>query len=127
MRFTGFISDHDPKVPNALPIGFMIYEYNGSEEDKAKTIAYLKQGHFVMGWMNVDHDVLDGASIGPSAYLTDGTFVWPHYYTFYLEKYPRFGIQKSFFEHIASNQFQVPAVSEERLKELEMELMNAIK
>jgi len=35
-------------------------------------------------------------------YLTDGEWIWPSYYVYYLEKYPNIIVPKIFLDHVGT-------------------------
>lgn len=119
MQFTGFISEEDVNIPNAKTLKEMLsYDLNIEKFDRSKIIKYLENGHFLTGAMSHIYDN-EGKSIGNLNYYTDGEYIWPIYYRYYLEKYKNFYIDKYFFEHAKKNNFSINKISKQRMIELE--------
>lgn len=95
---------------------------NLDNETRLKIIEYLDRGHLVYGWMHYFEDYHTKEPIAPHAYFTDGTWVWPSYFSFYLEKLPNYKVDSAFLEHIANYNYRVPQLSKSRLYEIESEL-----
>ena len=75
-----------------------------------------------MCWMGYFIDPESGILICPDEYYTDGVYVWPGYFSYFLKKYPAWNLDKTFLEHvevIGSMPMPVPA---ETVRIIEKEL-----
>ncbi len=70
--------------------------------------------------MSVVYDK-DKECIGPLIYLTDGKFVWPSYYLFFLRKYKKLHIDNLFLKFMKSRKFKIQKLEEEKLKSIDIE------
>ncbi len=121
MKFTGFIKEYDNNIPGTavselLSAGF-------TADDKSKIVDYLKNGKPFVGIMEMQHDLFDNEVIGPCEYRTDGVYVWPGYYQFYVNKYSDCYIDEEFARHFSSNSEVDINLSESDLKAIEQEFM----
>ena len=81
--------------------------------------------NLVLGWMGYTVDPIDGAFICPSAYFTDGKFVWPGYYSYYLRKFPAWKIDPVFLQYVGSGEKSI--ITDEIISTIEEVLINILK
>ena len=100
-------------------VGFLtLYDktYKGSEDLKTmisapraysnldKIINYLESGHyFADPLVFLDDD--EGLPLPDIGYQTDGEWIWPNYFPYYLKKYPNYEIDKEFIEYLNEKSF----------------------
>lgn len=82
----------------------------------------LNRGGRTFKLLTSDNDA-NGTPIGQRMYLTDGEWIWPSYYVYYLEKYPNIIVPTIFLDHVNAKK-SVPAISIE--DKLYAEYMTAI-
>jgi hypothetical protein len=86
-------------------------------DEVARLVRYLRRGTGVLhGGTALDEVEPERGEVVPVVYLTDGIWVWSAAQRYYLERY---GIppHPAFYEHIVSQGYQVPEVSDELLLE----------
>jgi hypothetical protein len=84
---------------------------------KAQIIDYLDSGRGVMTYMSIAMDEA-GNLIKPYKILTDGEWIWPSYFSYFLEKYPDLNIDAGFFEHMRRNNYRIKPLSAAELLEI---------
>ncbi len=90
-------------------------------------IRYLEKGFHFCDWMCIIQDE-DGTVIGPNVYLTDGEWVWPEYFIYYLKKYVHSMIvDPSFIKYLNNSNFVYPQINEVRLREEYIQYVNPVK
>jgi hypothetical protein len=52
-------------------------------------------------------------------YFTDGCFIWPVYYPYYLAKYPNFIISEKLYSYASSHNFVIEKLSPQVVRKLE--------
>lgn len=78
---------------------------------------YLESGKIVIAFLHCHHD---GAEIiAPAILYTDGIWVWPSYYAYYIKKQPDLYIPPEFIAHVTANNFAVPEIENERMQYVE--------
>jgi len=120
MKFVGFIKQEDKNISTAKDITEMFVDSSTDILQKFAIIEYLKKGVFVTGVMSTICDLIDGEFIGTLDYYTDGEFIWPSYYPFYLNKYKTFKIDDELFNHAQKNKFQIREMSKDELEEIDL-------
>jgi hypothetical protein len=118
MQFVGFLKEQDRNIIEARSIEQMLQPQNISDEERNAIIRYLECGIFLCGVMSFIYDD-DGMPIGSLDYFTDGEFVWPVYFPYYLKKYHDFYIDKLFIESVSKKNYQIGEISTQELDELE--------
>jgi len=120
MTYIGFIKEFDKNIRAALTFQEMA-KLSGNaipDETRKKILHYLRNGFFLAGAMSFIYD-FDNEKIGNLDYYTDGTYVWPSYYAFYLNKYPHLYINPEFISHTENTEFTIPAITDARLAEMD--------
>jgi hypothetical protein len=59
--------------------------------------------------------------IVPNCYYTDGNFVWPAYFSYYLRKYPNYKIDSDFLKHLEKNNFDFSKIKISNKLKLDLE------
>jgi hypothetical protein len=106
MKFIGFLNVHDSMIECSKEIddfSFSSKSYTKKTEDVAITLAYLEHGTVLLKLISPLYDI-DDEYIGSNIIYTDGVWVWPSYFSFYLKKYPCVKIHKEFINHIQIHQ-----------------------
>ena len=102
MKTIGFLTLHDhceeAQDLNDLIKSTRVYTYLD------KIIEYLKLGHdFADTQLLLDDD--EGKPMFGLGYQTDGEWIWPNYFPYYLKKYPNYEIDKEFIEYLNEKSF----------------------
>jgi hypothetical protein len=113
MKISGFVSDHEygkgKKCESAKT--FSIERHDPQE--KSLILNYLQAGAPIAIRLDVIRAALGEALIiGSLEYRTDGSFIWPDYIIYYIEKFD-FKLDADFVDHMKNNFFQMPNVSDE--------------
>ncbi|NML38410.1 hypothetical protein HHL17_14475 [Chitinophaga sp. G-6-1-13] len=124
MKLVGFIKEID-FFPWAKPLEEYMMDINPSELIDQITV-YLEKGKLVIGWMGYYIDLETKEHIAPHAYYTDGIWVWPSYYPYYIRKYSRFAIDKEFLKYLQDRKFEESVMDFNEL-ELQKEFIEKIK
>ena len=111
MNVIGILKDHDPNIKCAKALEELTYAPMAEKIYNEQLISYLKQGIRTFKLLASDDDA-DGTPIGQRMYLTDGEWIWPCYYVYYLEKYPNIMVPTIFLDHVNAKK-SVPAISTE--------------
>ena len=111
MNVIGILKEHDPNFKCAKALEELISGPITERIYNEQLISYLKQGiqTFKLLWSDDD---ADGTPIGQRMYLTDGEWIWPSYYVYYVEKYPSIIVPGIFLDHVNAKK-NVPAISVE--------------
>ena len=118
MKYIGFIKRFDAHHPASKDLTKMRVENKIDEKLRTSLIKYLSDGNFLFGWMSFLREE-DGTPIGNNDYFTDGHYVWPRYYIYYLNKYDDLEISEDFIYHAKSRNFVMTELSKEQLNKLE--------
>ncbi len=106
MRLIGFIKEHN-NIEEAVAFSD-IKDTDNNYQEITKIIDYLNDGILVLGWMGYFTDIEDReVLISPDSYYTDGVYIWPKYFPYYLKKYPNMFIAKEFENHIIEKEFKI--------------------
>jgi hypothetical protein len=122
MKYIGFIKEEDKNIPTAKNLKEMFLSVNNDPIIIKDVVAYLKNGIFLSGVMSFIYDD-EKKPIGGLAYFTDGQFVWPVYYPYYLEKYKNFLVDQDLLQHCLSNNFKIAPLSKERLSKIDADFL----
>jgi hypothetical protein len=95
--------------------------------DIEKVIRYLQKGALVLGWMGYFSDIKTKKLIAPDAYYTDGVWVWPVYYPYYLKQFPTLQIDEDFVEYLIARNYVFVNGFEDRIEAFEAELAERFK
>lgn len=128
MKLTGFLIEHN-LIKEAVPLSLVADPNNHPYEYLDKIIEYLNEGVLLLAWMGYVIDPTNKILICPDAYYTDGVWVWPQYFTYYLKKYPNYKLDEEFVKHVLLSNFKstVKSVTFDKIameKELALLLSN---
>lgn len=105
MKYIGFIKEHD-NILEAISFNDIIKEKTTSSEEVSLVFNYLNNGTLVFGWMGYFRDLNCKKDIAPHSYYTDGNWVWPSYFQYYLSKYSNYRIDEEFITYLLQKQFK---------------------
>lgn len=84
MKAIGFFKNHNPDI---LCAGDIVFNPQVNSRDTLDgVIAYLQKGTIITAFTLSLFDT-DGEFIGPYMIFSDGEWIWPSYYSFYLRKF----------------------------------------
>lgn len=104
MKLIGFIKEHD-NLEEAQEYAIIQDSSFTNQELVEKVITYLNNGVLLFGWMGYCMDLEDGSLISPHSYYTDGYYVWPSYFPYYLKKHSNYMIDDEFLLYLSKNDF----------------------
>lgn len=124
MILIGFIKEHN-NIKEAVDYSVFKSEILANNDVITDIISYLNNGVYLFGWMGVFMDLENQDIISPDCYYTDGVYVWPAYFPYYLKKHPNTQVDENFLTHISKNNFRIDESKiDSPLKEqLEIELL----
>lgn len=106
MKTIGFIAEQhrNDKLPG---FNTLLTDTTNSIEVINKVVNYLVNGVLVFETFSIDEDITESELklISRSGFLTDGVWVWPKYYAYYLKKVPNLSIDESFLEYLNDKNF----------------------
>lgn len=123
MKYLGFLKQIDKYRSESKDLVDMLKGNSLESSQRLLIIDYLSRGHFFLGWMTFLRDD-DGSPIGNNDYFTDGCYVWPSYFIYYLRKFEDLEIDKDFISHVKANNFVVPYLSKEELSNIQSKYLN---
>lgn len=125
MKYVGFLKEHD-NITEALSLSAA--RNSTPTKEITKIIEYLDHGAFLFGWMGYVFDVESGSPIAPDSYFTDGTWVWPGYFSYYLKKFPELKFDTDFEEYLKVRNYEFGSETELKasLGDLEKEFIQKI-
>jgi hypothetical protein len=115
MKFIGFLKNEDKNIRSASEFKDMFTSEIMLSTTREKVVKYLYNGVFLTGVMSYIYDI-DGIPIGNLNYYTDGDYIWPIYYPYYLNKYENFIVSSDFLDHVFHNNFCIRMISNEELR-----------
>ena len=116
MKYVGFIKELDNV---SFAKDFKNY-FTSANRDNLDILKYLDKGISFGGWMSYVSEVEDiDISIAPFEYFTDGEWIWPVYFPYYLKKYKNFYIPIEFIEYLARNKEKQVHFTEKELVKFE--------
>jgi len=118
MKFIGFLKEFDKNIKEAKTRDEMMSGKECLSDTREKVIRYLKSGQFVGGAMSYIYDI-DREPIGNLNYFTDGQYIWPSYFCYFIEKYPNFLVDSIFINYIKENNYKFEQVSSKRIGEID--------
>ncbi|RUT71316.1 hypothetical protein D0817_05420 [Flavobacterium cupreum] len=123
MKLVGFIREHNDIV-ESVAYESIFFNVKNNEETIINTTNYLNNGILVLAWMGYFKDLDNGDLIAPNSYYTDGSYIWPAYFSYYLKKYPNYKIDAEFLEHLTHISFNYHKIkiSDKFRSELERQL-----
>ncbi|MCW3463672.1 hypothetical protein [Chitinophaga nivalis] len=122
MRLIGFIKEYEENLGGALFEEIQEASVNDPELIN-KIIAYLDKGKLVMAWMGYFMDLKTKDYILPHDYRTDGIWIWPSYFPYYLRFYPNYKLDKEFVDYLIEKDFLLETKKKINVRELENELI----
>ncbi|WP_128330791.1 hypothetical protein [Apibacter sp. HY039] len=116
MKYIGFIKEFDDVIFAKEFKDCVTHIYR----DNTGIIKYLEKGTYFGGWMEAVTEVEnDDIFVSNLEYFTDGEWVWPAYYSYYLKKYQNFYVSPKFLEHINKNKEKQINLTEKELLNME--------
>lgn len=106
MKYIGFIKEHDEKMSEAIHFNEIINSADEQADSIKKIVNYLDKGVLLFGWMGFVYDLENEKPIKPDSYYTDGEWIWPVYFPYYLKKYPKFPVNKDFIDYLKNKNFE---------------------
>lgn len=101
MKLVGFLSEHNEYLENTSKE----YLFDLSTSEKEEIITYLEKGIMFIPFLHWINDMDTKKPIGPQIIRTDGIYIWPDYFKYYLQTNRAF-VDKGFLEHIKIYHFQ---------------------
>lgn len=98
MKAIGFLKIHDEFSLCSKRIEDVISDNINNPLFVNKVVNYLNGGILVMKAMDIVRDS-NGNTIGQYKIYSDGEWVWPSYYSYYLVRYPQLKIPDDFISH----------------------------
>ena len=105
MKYIGFLKNHND-VEGATFINQTLGDVNNNIETVNKIINYLNKGVLILGWMGYIVDSENNDLIAPDAYYSDGFWVWPSYFPYYIKKHKNYILDKSFLAYLNKRNFE---------------------
>lgn len=123
MKYFGFIREHN-FIKEAVP--FKVLRDSNIDFDDPETfdkvIEYLYNGQLVIAFMGRFQDIETKEYADFDSYLTDGEWVWPSYYPYYIKNHKTLFIEPEFYQHIIDNNFKRKDVTKSKIIEIYDEL-----
>jgi len=117
MKTIGFLTLHDKTYNGSKDLKELI-ETPRAYSKREVIIQYLESGYDFTGVPLMLHDDDDEPMFG-LAYLTDGEWIWPNYFSYYLKKYPNMEIDIEFIKYLEENNFSFEKPSKEKIREID--------
>nr|WP_294950508.1 hypothetical protein [uncultured Mucilaginibacter sp.] len=118
IKLVGFVKEYHNNE-QAIPFEDFISSRSG-KYDFEKILKYLRQGDLVFGWMSYIMDLKTNLPLVPNNYHTDGIWVWPAYFPYFIARYPLLDndIDHEFISYLENKDytFQLDASYETRNK-----------
>lgn len=120
MKTIGFIKEHDSDIikeeyldkPSDFDFSFI------TETEKEKITNYLNNTEMVMG---LTLALFDGDKyIDAYAFLSDGEWIWPSHFAYYLNKFNFSSMTDDFLNHIRAKDYKVSLLAKEQKHHVEM-------
>ncbi len=127
MKLVGFIKEHNC-IKEAVGLNELISNTNESYEKIEKVVKYLNSGAILLAWMGYFIDAKTKKLIAPDSYFTDGIWIWPSYFTYYLGVYPSMKISPDFLTYLENKKFEFTLVDnfESQKHQLESEFLQKL-
>jgi hypothetical protein len=122
MKLLGFIKEYD-NLKESIDLDEFLNSVSQKAIDFEKAIQYLEKGALVLGWMGYVTDVKTKQLIAPDAYYTDGVWVWPTYFPYYLKQFPSVYINEDFVEYLVARDYNFLNDFDDRINSFEAELI----
>ncbi|SMD08375.1 hypothetical protein [Pedobacter africanus] len=106
MKYVGFIKENT-NIKEAISFEDMIKSKADYDHETLKKIkSYLSNGLLVFSWMGYTQDPIKKVFIAPDGYSTDGEWIWPDYYYYYIDNYS-IEVDREFFMHMSKVGFDL--------------------
>ncbi len=126
MNLIGFIKEHN-NVSNAQRIDMFKKGEFIDPVIHQEIIHYLESGTLLFAWMGYVMDLENGDLIAPDSYYTDGKYVWPAYFGYYLKKYRNSKVSSEFIKHILDKRdIDNKKIDQNLLNRLKMNLLEEL-
>lgn len=124
MKMIGFIKQHDDiegaedfqYLKNTMPIQL-------SENELKLIRLYFENCNLIFSWMGYYSDLDTGELIAPQSYFSDGKWIWPAYFPYYLNKFNAWMNYPEFFAYLSDNP-QLIEMSKGEIRELTLFIIN---
>lgn len=116
MKYVGFIKEQN-NIPEASCFNEVIGASINTDIDKV--IKYLEKGMYCCGCLGVFNDLNNNDFICNHYYLTDGLYIWPSYFIYYLKKYPNYIIDNHFLNYLKTKKFVFKKINFFKRKSIE--------
>lgn len=117
MRLIGFIREHDAVIESTT-FDTAFAEIENDPHIVQVVTEYLNKGKLFFGWMEYFTDLASKERIAPHGYYTDGEYIWPAYYPYYLTKYSNYLLDEEFAIYVQVQREPKP-LSGTELKKIE--------
>lgn len=117
MKTIGFLKMYDSIFDKADDLKSMI-SIPRAYAKREEIIKYLESGYYFTDSPVMLQDDEDEPMFG-LGYQTDGEWIWPNYFAYYLQKYPNYEIDTDFIKHLENNNFSFQKPSKERIREID--------
>jgi len=96
MKVIGFLKNYNPELHCSRNLFDLFAPAVAEEQKRSAAIEYLNNnGSRIVSFIsNIYTD--EGELIGPYIIYSDGIWIWPSYYSFYLNKYPQIYVPEEF-------------------------------
>ncbi|SHN07603.1 DUF4372 domain-containing protein [Chitinophaga sp. CF418] len=94
-------NNHDPHIPCSRDLN-SLFSPQFRQRELSDIVTYLNNGVSVIRFISNVYDE-SGGLIGPNIIYTDGLWIWPSYYSFYLKKHPQIEVPEEFILWVGSN------------------------
>lgn len=118
MKIIGFLEIHNPEVKcskNIEDLSIACDVNYSNLESNYLVESYLALGIPIIKMISPVYDI-ENNLIGSYTINTDGVWIWPSYYSYYLKKYPNIKVPNDFINHIKLNNAKLIEVSPLELK-----------
>jgi hypothetical protein len=122
MKLVGFIKEHDETLSSIL-FKEVLGINNNDPELINKILEYLSKGTLIMAWMGYFNDLETNEHVSPHGYYSDGTWLWPTYFPYYLRKYSHYNLDMNFVKYLIDKNFLIEDVIPINKAKLEEELI----
>ncbi|TWP30151.1 hypothetical protein ETU08_06230 [Apibacter muscae] len=118
MKTIGFLKMYNNNVRfnNSMNLSEMIKDTR-AYTDLDKIINYLESGYYFTDSPVMLQDDEDKPMFG-LGYQTDGEWIWPNYFAYYLQKYSNYEIDKDFLDYLKSKDFVYTEPDESQIKKV---------
>jgi hypothetical protein len=125
MKTVGFLNVHEKSILGNV-IGYDVnHPLDIDEMDRKKILQYLSAGTYIFG-MTLSLQDSEKNIIGPYEIYTDGQWLWPKYYSYYISKKIINSIPEEFFIAMKGRDFMLSPLNMDRKQEAENFFMNLL-